>query len=327
MIGFDAIPGQEQAKRILRNGLASGKVSHAYIFHGPRGTGKKAAALAFARALFCRAANGDGCGACAECRKVENGNHTGLHIVAPDGAAVKVEQIRELQRRFQYRSSAGSPAQVYIIEDAETMTVQAANSLLKFLEEPGAAVIALLLATNGHALLPTIRSRAQWIPFVPLPPAEMAPVLAAEGLPEPLVRAAVHLAPGLDAARSLAEANWFAEIRNVMIQLAKECSADVHTAMLTAQRRLAGTELADHLDTLFALFALWFRDIVHLQWNRKDNLVFIDQLETIARQARRRPSAEWAGCIKLAMEAERRLRAHANAQLVIDHFLLSLEGR
>ena len=327
MIGFDAIPGQQQAKRLLRNVLLRGKVSHAYIFHGPRGTGKKAAALAFARALFCQTGKDEGCGECAECRKVESGNHTGLVFVAPEGASVKIGQIRELKRRFQYRSSSGTPAQVYVIEEAEKMTAQAANSLLKFLEEPGAPVIALLLTENGHALLPTIRSRAQWIPFVPLPPAEMAAVLAAEGLPEPLVRAAVHLAPGPEAARGLASSGWFAEIRDVVIQLAKECSADVHAAMLTAQRRLAGTELAEHLETLFDLFALWFRDIVRLQWNRKDALVFADQLEELSKQARRRPGAEWADCIKLAMDARRRLRAHANAQLVVDHFLLSLERR
>lgn len=327
MIGFDAIPGQEQAKRMLQNGLRTGKVSHAYIFHGPRGTGKKTAALAFAKALFCRAATGDSCGTCPECRKVESGNHTGLFVVAPDGAAVKVEQIRELQRRFQYRNAAETPAQVYIIEEAETMTLQAANSLLKFLEEPGAAIIAILLAANGHALLPTIRSRAQWIPFVPLPPDKMAPVLESEGLPAPLVRAAVRLAPGLDTARNLANANWFAELRSVMIQLAQECSADVHAAMLTAQRRLAGSELADHLDTLFDLFALWFRDMVLHQWNRSKEVVFADQLETISRLARTRSTAEWALCIKQAMEARRRLRAHGNAQLIVDHFLLSLERR
>lgn len=323
-MGFQRIPGQEQAKRMLQNGLRSGKVSHAYIFQGPAGTGKKAAALAFAKALLCERNQEDGCGECLACRKVQSGNHTGVHMVAPDGASVKIEQIRELQKQFAYRNSSGAAAQVYIVEEADKMTVQAANSLLKFLEEPGSPVVAILLTVNGQALLPTIRSRAQTIPFTPLSPLEMAPVLIAEGLPAPLVLAAVRLSAGLDGARELTQLNWFAEIRNVMIQLAKECSVKAHTAMLTAQQHLAKTDLTEHLDTLFDLYVLWFKDMIHMQWNRKDSIVFIDQAEFLASQAFKREAGEWVACMRSAMEARKRLKAHVNAQLAVDHFLVTL---
>src|SRR5690606_18285392 len=101
-MNVQSIPGQEQAKRMLQSGLSSGKVSHAYIFEGPPGTGKAAAAMAFAKAILCEQKGIDACGECLSCRKVASGNHTALHIVAPEGASVKIDQIRELQKNFAY---------------------------------------------------------------------------------------------------------------------------------------------------------------------------------------------------------------------------------
>jgi DNA polymerase III subunit delta' len=323
-MSFQLIPGQEQAKRILINGLTMDKVSHAYIFQGPTGTGKKAAALALAKALLCENGKADGCGECIDCRKVESGNHTSVHLIMPDGASVKIDQIRDLQKQFAYRHTSGGGAQIYIIEEADKMTAAAANSLLKFLEEPGSRIVAVLLTVNGQALLPTIRSRAQMIPFLPLSPFEMAPVLFKEGLSAPLVLPAVRLAAGLSAARELSQLNWFAEVRNVMIQLAKECSVETHVAMLTAQQKLVKSELSEHMDTLFDLFVLWFKDMVHMQWNRKDRIVFIDQTDYITSEAFKRSSGDWVLCMRLAMEARRRLKSHVNAQLAIDHFLISI---
>jgi DNA polymerase-3 subunit delta' len=326
-MSFHSIPGQHQAKQLLQNGLRSGNYSHAYIFQGPPGTGKTAAAMAFAQALLCEQQLDDGCGVCVECRRVVNGNHTAIHTIAPDGASIKIEQIRELQKQFAYRNISTTAAQLYIIHEAEKMTVNAANSLLKFLEEPSSRVVAILVTHNGQALLPTIRSRAQSIPFVPLAPQQMAPLLIAEGFSSPLVQAAVHLTAGMEAAKELVQLNWFAEIRSVMIQLAKECSADIHTALLTVQHKLTKSDLTEHLDTLLDLFVLWFKDMVHMQWNRKERIVFIDQNEYLMKHAFSRDLGEWVNCMQKAMEARNRLRAHVNAQLALDSFLVSIERR
>lgn len=326
-MNVQSIPGQDQAKRMLLSGLSSGKVSHAYLFEGPPGTGKAAAAMAFAKAILCEREQPDACGECLSCRKVVSGNHTALHIVSPEGASVKIDQIRELQKHFAYRSSEDTPVQVYIVQEADRMTMQAANSLLKFLEEPEASVTAILITANGQALLPTIRSRVQTVNFVPLAPETMVPVLLKEGLPEELVQPAVRLAAGLDAAKELVQLNWFAEIRNVVIQLAKECSGRGQSALVTAQHKLVKTELSDHLDTLFDLFVLWFKDMIQMQLNRREQLVFIDQTEYIAGEAFQRPASEWMQCMKAAMEARRRLSSHVHAQLAVDRFLLSVERR
>lgn len=327
-MSMQALPGQALAKRMLQNAIAAGNVSHAYLFHGPPGAGKRRAAMAFAKALLCVAGGTDACGACLSCRKFESGNHTGLTVIRPDGASVKIEQIRQLQRQFVYRSEDGEARQVYIVEDADRMTEQAANSLLKFLEEPSVPLTAILLADNIRALLPTIRSRAQAVPFVPLPPEERENDLVAEGVPRELARPAVHLTAGLEAARELAAAEWFAELRSLVIQLAKESASGGQEALVTAMRRMAGrSELAGHADALFDLFLLWFKDMLHMQWNRRENVVFIDQLDFIARETFKRPAAAWTALMDLALDTKRKLRAHANVQLALDHFLLVLERR
>ncbi|MBW7455180.1 ATPase, partial [Paenibacillus sepulcri] len=147
------LAGQPMAKRILQHALRSGKVSHAYLFSGPPGSGRMAMAKEFAKALFCTAGQGDACGECLACRKFDHGNQPNLHVVEPDGSSIKIDQIRELQRELAYRSS-GAERKIYIMQRAETMTPQAANSLLKFLEEPQTLVVAILLTENGQAMLP-----------------------------------------------------------------------------------------------------------------------------------------------------------------------------
>lgn len=327
-MGLPQLTGQSLARTMLQNAVAGGHVSHAYIFHGPAGTGKRRAALAFAKTLLCEAGGTAPCGECLSCRKVDSGNHTGLTVIGPEGASVKIEQIRGLKRQYVYRSEAGVTRQVYIVEHADRMTAQAGNSLLKFLEEPAVPLTAILLATNLQALLPTIRSRAQAVPFMPLPPDEMERQLTAEGIARELARPAVRLAAGLEAARELAEANWFAEIRSLVIQLAQESARGGQQALVTAMKRLpAHSELAGHLDVLFDLFLLWFKDMLHIQGNRREKVVFIDQIETLSGESYKRTAARWTALMKEALEAKRRLRSHANAQLVLDHFLLALERR
>ncbi len=322
-MGFHAIPGQERAKSLLQHALRSGRIAHAYLFAGPEGSGRHDTALAFAQAIFCERGGDDACGECLNCRKISHGNHPDLHMVSPDGASVKIEQIRDLQKELSYRS-AGSGYKVYIIESAETMTVQAANSLLKFLEEPPSPVVAILIVPGVKAVLPTIVSRTQLVPFVPGDREEMEKRLVAEGKPPLLARAAVHLAPGLAAGRALAEENWFAEIRNVVIQLGRENQARFPGSLLTAGQQVFKSDLSEHIETLLQLFALWYRDMIYAMTGRQERMVFADQAEWISKHAWSRPVFAWAEAMELALTAARRIKAHVPPQLAVEQFLVSV---
>lgn len=323
-MSLEQVAGQWKAQRILRHALQSGKISHAYLFNGPSGTGRMAMAREFAKALFCTAGGVDACGECLECRKFEHGNQTDLTMIAPDGQSIKIDQIRELQRDFSYRNS-GTKRKVYMIEQADKMTMQAANSLLKFLEEPLSPVVAILLTDNGQAVLPTIRSRTQWVPFLPMSPESMLQTLIAEGAPATLARTAVQLTSGLDGARQFLQQNQFAEIRNLVIQLGKESLTRFTAAMITAQQQLFKTDLVEHTQLLLSLLVIWFKDLIQFQAGRQDNIVFIDQLEWISKHAFNRSFAGWVSCIEHTLEASKRMRANVTPQLAFEQLLVNLQ--
>jgi DNA polymerase III subunit delta' len=325
-MSFQTIPGQDRAKRMLQNGLRSGKLSHAYIFSGPSGSGRRRMAVKLAQAVFCIRHTDDACGVCVECRKVEHGNHPNLIRIEPDGASVKIEQIRELQKQLGYRSS-GEQKKIYMIEQADRMTVQAANSLLKFLEEPGPDIMAVLITENGQALLPTIQSRAQWVPFVPLGVPELVETLhRQEGHALELVLPAAHVAGGLEAARNFIQSKEFAEARIVMLQLAQETLTRFPHVLVSAQQIIFKADMAERLPLIIDLWLLWLKDMIHLRCGRKASIVYIDQVDWMTKHAMGRDITYWVRSMERLVELQKRLRSSANPQLALEKVIIDLQG-
>lgn len=325
MMTEDTTEQQWRAQRILKNALRDNRISHAYLFEGPSGTGKLATANAFAKAIFClHPIDGTACGECQQCRKFENGNQQDIRYIAPEGQSIKIDQIRQLQRDMSYRTTSAGQM-IYIVEQAEKMTVQAANSLLKFLEDPVSPVVAILISHNEQALLPTIRSRTMRIPFTPLAPEIMLQLLVAEGISPTLARTAVHLSSGIDGAREILEKNGFAEIRSLVIQLGKESIIKYTTAMVTAGQKLFKTEYAEQISLVLQLLLLWYKDMTQFQAGRNENIVFIDQLEWISEHAFSRSFANWVTCMEYVLEADKRMRANVTPQLSFEQLLVKLQ--
>lgn len=158
---FDDLPGQERVAAYLRAAVESGSTSHAYLFVGPQGSGKRTAAVLLACALIC---DDDGCGVCPACMRVRRGAHPDVRVVTPQGASTYlVEQVRDELVPDMWLAPADGHAKVYIIECAETLGDSAANAFLKTLEEPPASVRIVLLTDDYDAVLPTIVSRCQVI--------------------------------------------------------------------------------------------------------------------------------------------------------------------
>ena len=155
---FEDMVGQEHVTKILKNQIETGKVSHAYIFSGTRGTGKTTAAKVFARAINClNPKNGEPCNECEACISILNGNTT--DVVEMDAASNNsVENIRSIRQEVAY-STTGLKYKVYIIDEAHMLSASAFNALLKTLEEPPANVVFILATTEEHKILPTILSR------------------------------------------------------------------------------------------------------------------------------------------------------------------------
>lgn len=169
---FSAIKGQEQAIHILQRAIQTDHIAHAYLFTGPEGVGKKKTALAMAQYLNCAqkdAATMQSCEQCPSCIQARTGSQPDIIVLEPDGNSIKIEQIRTLLNKISLRSYE-SIYKVIILNDAHLMTEQAANCLLKTLEEPTNNTIFLLITSQVQNLPITILSRCQQIQFQALSP-------------------------------------------------------------------------------------------------------------------------------------------------------------
>jgi len=206
-VALTDIQGQQRAIRFLRRILKKEAVPHAFLFSGMTGVGKFAAATELAKALNClNPQNYDSCGDCGSCHKLQEGVHPDVIHIGSDGVFIKLEQIRDLMKRFRFRPFEGK-FRVVIIQDAQKLMEPAANAMLKILEEPPKANIFILLAAESQMLLPTIVSRCCQVHFQPLEDEIVAQWLAREGGLSP-DRAAwiARLAAG-----SIEKARWFSE--------------------------------------------------------------------------------------------------------------------
>ena len=165
---FADVIGHEETVKKLKNALRSGRIANAYIFSGPEGVGKEFVAINFAKALNCLSDGEVPCDKCISCRKIDDGNHADVMVIRPESTRLKIGQMRDLQRQGSYRAVEGD-YKIYIITEAEKMTAEAANSMLKTLEEPPGIMVLILLTSAYSALLPTIRSRCQLLKFSVVP--------------------------------------------------------------------------------------------------------------------------------------------------------------
>ncbi len=197
---FEEVAGQKHIIRTLRNALANNKIAHAYLFCGPRGTGKTTMAKLFAKALNCEQGIGHQCNECSNCKEIIEGSHP--DVIEIDAASNNgVEQVRDLIDKVNYLPLKGK-YKVYIIDEVHMMTANAFNALLKTLEEPPAHVIFILATTEPHNIIPTILSRCQRYDFTKVSDADieerMMTILEKEGVQydKDAVRAIISLADG-----------------------------------------------------------------------------------------------------------------------------------
>mgnify|MGYP003293864118 CR=1 FL=1 len=197
---FEEVAGQKHIIRTLKNALATNKIAHAYLFCGPRGTGKTTMAKLFAKALNCEEGIGHQCNHCSNCLEIIEGSHP--DVIEIDAASNNgVDQVRDLIDTVNYLPIKGKK-KVYIIDEVHMMTTSAFNALLKTLEEPPEHVIFILATTEPHNIIPTILSRCQRYDFTKVSDGDieerMMTVLEKEGVQydKEAVRAIISLADG-----------------------------------------------------------------------------------------------------------------------------------
>jgi len=316
---------QPRVADILARSLRNDRLAHAYLFTGPRGAGKKHTAIHLAQSLFCKELVADACGKCLNCQRIMAGNHPDVFTITPDGASIKIDQVRALQKEMGMRAME-SAKKVYILEHVDKMTTQAANSLLKFLEEPPAGVVALLLSENSHSILPTILSRCQIIPFSPLPTAILVEQLRAEGISQGMANVACQISTHLDDAREYSQSEWFAQLRSIVIQLAQDIKQRGSLALFTIHDVFHKNDrFKEELPLFLDLIILWLRDILYVQIGWQDKVINSDQRDVLEGQAFVWTKADILRGIGLAMETRNRIERNANPQLALERLVLQIQ--
>lgn len=316
---FSRVIGQETPVDVLRRALRSGKTAHAYLFEGIAGCGKGTTALAFVEAAFC--GRDDGCGTCPSCRKMATHHHPDLHLVEPDGAFIKIDQVRELQRELVLRPIE-APLKACIIRDADRLNPSAGNALLKTLEEPPGNALMILLTTNLDSVLSTVRSRCQLLRFAPLPEELIEEQLITSGRNGAAARLAASLAGG-SLGKALGDEEADTVDRQVLLERLRALSlGDTAPLFAAAEDMAANREQAlKQLDVLTSLL----RDVLLIQGG-SDAVVNRDIMPFLESEAARLSLERNLERISHTMEARQALMRNANPRLTLDVLLMRLAG-
>ena len=317
------IVGHEKIITQLHHAIKSNRIAGAYLFVGPAGVGKETVAIHFAKSINCLEHGESACGDCISCRKTDVGNHPDTQIVGPSGAWIRIDQIRELQKRIVYRPLEGA-RKVVILREAERMNLEAANCLLKTLEEPPAESVLILLTTNVDALLPTIRSRCQIIKFNPLTPNELRRYLREKfHLEEREALSVATLAGG-----AVGKALTYLDSRDAEESEANQHVGDKIPEILTTTDKIAAFRVAEHYgdnpDELDALVE-WYRDLLLLHQNAPiDLMTHIYHLDTLKQIVPHYSRYRLQSAIKTIFETKNALGRNINATLALEVMALKL---
>lgn len=313
---FSDVIGHSNVIDKLKNIIKSGRVANAYIFAGPPDIGKEFVAINFAKALNCKEFKDDCCDKCVSCRRIEDGNHTDVRIIRPEGAKLKIDQIRLLKRQETYKAIEGE-YKVYIIVDAEKMTLESANSILKTLEEPSDKTIFILLTQAYNSLLPTIRSRCQLIRF--------------SLVPQKILQKGLMNYPGM----TESNAKWLT-IRSQgkpgkALKMASEKNAEnkddmtLILSILTQRNKsyLINTfkkaEEINKLDNAIDTIISWYRDIILVkQGCSEELLIHSDNKQVLEQLAQSYSIVELEKLIDLALNLQSLIKRNINPVLTIE---------
>ena len=290
---FENIFGNNSIKNILKQSIDSNKVSHSYLMIGVSGIGKKMIATEFAKGILCLSED-KACNHCKSCIEFNSNNNPDFFCIEPEGNSIKIEQIRELQKKIQEKPII-SEKKVYIIDQADLMTKEAQNCLLKTLEEPPEFVTIILVGTNENAFLTTIKSRCMILHFNPI--------------------------EDLDIKKFL-ENNY--QMNNISQSMLEVFQGSIGKAILLRtklEQYLELEKMIDKLDKVDLIELIEFADVLYkLKEEIYDMLYYIN----IILLKKSKKYYIYTNCIKIVENTKKRLQQNANYDMCIDNLVFNI---
>jgi len=317
------IIGHEWAVALLEQSLASGRMAHAYLFTGPPQVGKRKLALGLAQALNCTGAE-QPCGQCPSCRKVAKGTHPDVRVIEGEGASggLLIDQVRALQREAVLSPYEGR-YRVYVLRRADLSSLEAANSLLKILEEPPQQVVLILTAVEAELLPPTVVSRCQRLDLRPVRQSVVEAVLRERSMEEQQARLVARLSGG--------RIGWALEVsKEAEVLDSRQQALDRMLQLMDASRveRLdyawEASRNRDGGRGLLELWTSWWRDLMLVHNQGQDHVLNVDRRDELGSMAGQSTMPQVRLMLDALQSAAVRLEANVSARLAWEGLLLEL---
>ncbi len=326
MATFKDVIGHENIIGHFKSSIERGKVAHAYLIHGEKGTGKKLLAGLFAKTLQCESGGTDPCGTCRSCLQCDTGNQPDIIWVTHEKPTViSVDDIREQVNKDIIVRPYSSRYKIYIIPEAELMNPQAQNALLKTIEEPPEYAVIMLLTNNIGKMLPTIISRCITLNLKPVGELDMLDYLSKLGIPLTKAKFCVGFAFGnLGKAVRLATSEEYNEIKQDCVQILKNVNKMEVYELVEAVKKMAKYKLDvyDYID----LMMMWYRDLLMLKVSGSpDKLLFKEEYATLKQQANYISFEGIENVLEAMDKVKVRLDANVNFDIAMELLLLTIK--
>lgn len=322
--------GHQQSITLLQAAVAHERLAHAYLFHGEEAIGKRLTAIRFAQALSCERPPDteglDSCGTCRSCQQIEARTHPDFFVIEPDPEQatqqIKIEQVREIEHQIMYRPLIGE-RKICLINDADRMTIGAANALLKTLEEPPGHSLFLLISSRPAALPATIRSRCQALRFTtPARTQVEAALILKREIPPSDARFLAIISEGRIGEALTSDVKDTRQRQQELVDLVRPQSLQSIGSILSSAEAIAKADRAQ--DTL-AWMTRWIRDLVVIQvGGDRDQILNLDDLTTLESYAQQADTDALLGLLREIELTEQRATRHLNLQMALEMILLRL---
>lgn len=290
---FEKILGNEPIKNMLKQAVEHEKISHSYLFVGITGIGKKMIATELAKSILCLEKNKCD-NHCKSCMEFNSHNHPDFLCIKPDGNRIKIEQIRELQKKIQEKPII-SNKKVYIIDDADFMTAEAQNCLLKTLEEPPEFATIILVGSNENAFLTTIKSRCMILHFHPIENKEIKQYL---------------------------EANY--QIESITPNMLAIFQGSIGKAIALKDKQEEYRKIETMLEDITKKNIIEITKMAEILYQAKEEIFEMLEYINIILLKMAKFNARYTNCIKIVENTKQRLKQNANYDMCVDYMLFSI---
>lgn len=326
MQDFQEIIGHEGIITHLQNAISVGKVSHAYIFHGEEGMGKKMLATVFAKTLQCGEGGVRPCNLCKSCMQSESSNQPDIIWVTHEKVSISVDDIRAQVNGDILIKPFHSPYKIYIIDDADKLTEAAQNALLKTMEEPPEYAIILLLVRNINLILPTILSRAMVLNLKPIDKNRIKEYLMTkQKVPDYMAEVAADFSSGnVGKAIKYASSEDFERKKEDILHILRYIEEMELYEVISGLKTISENKpsIEDYIDFMM----LWYRDILMFKATSDPNLlIYKNEFQFIKKQANIRSYEELDKIIAAMEKAKIRLKANVNFDITMELMLLTVK--